>query len=58
MSKAGLIDEISLVMAPYIEGSHAEKGFAEMGGYLGKKYAFDSITTFADGAIQLKFKAV
>lgn len=56
--EAGLIDEISLVMAPYIEGSHAEKGFAESGGYLGKQYAFDSIKTFADGGIQLIFKAV
>lgn len=56
--EAGLIDEISLVMAPYIEGDHAEKGFAELGGYLGRKYIFKSVKPFEDGGIQLIFKAI
>ena len=55
--EAGLIDEISLVMAPYIEGNHTEKGFAELGGYLGRKYVFKSVKPFEDGGIQLLFKA-
>lgn len=56
--EAGLIDEISLVMAPYIEGSHSEKGFAELNGYIGVKYAYESINAFSDGGIHLRFKAV
>lgn len=56
--KAGLIDEISLVMAPYIEGSHAEKGFAELDGYSGRKYVYESARPFKDGGIQLIFKAI
>ncbi len=55
--EAGLIDEISLIMAPYIEGSHKEKGFAELNDYIGKKYVYDSIKPFSDGGIQLIFKA-
>ena len=56
--KAGLIDELSLVIAPYIEGNHAEKGLAELDGYLGKKYVYKSMTPFSDGGIHLTFKAV
>lgn len=54
--KDGLIDELSLVMAPYIEGNHEEKGYAELSEYVGHKYSYKSIKVLDDGGIHLIFE--
>lgn len=54
--KDGLIDELSIVMAPYIEGNHNEKGYAELDEYVGHKYVYKSIKPLGDGGIHLIFK--
>ena len=55
--KAGLIDEISLVMAPYIEGNAREKSFLDtLGSYTGTRYRFKDLQRFTDGGVQLLFE--
>ncbi len=54
--KEGLIDELSIVMAPYIEGNHEEKGYAELGEYVGHKYIYKSLKALDDGGIHLLFE--
>lgn len=53
--KAGLIDELSLVVAPFIEGNHNEKGCVEVNQFINYKYNFKSITPLEDGGIHLLF---
>ena len=55
--KAGLIDEISLVMAPYIEGNAKEKSFLDtLGSYVNTRYRFKDLRRFSDGGVQLLFE--
>ena len=54
--RAGLLDELSLVIAPYIEGNHDEKGYAELKGFINNKYVYKSITPLGDGGIHLTFE--
>ena len=54
--KEGLLDELSLVMAPYIEGNHDYKGYAEANEYIGYKYVYKSIKPLGDGGIHLLFE--
>ena len=56
--EAGLIDELSLVMAPYIEGNHSEKGYAELSQFISHKYNYQSVTPLEDGGIHLVFEKV
>lgn len=53
--KAGLLDELSLVVAPYIEGNHKEKGYAELKEFINHKYIYKSIKPLGDGGIHLMF---
>ncbi len=53
--KMGLLDELSLVMAPYIEGNHEEKGYAELSDFVGAKYVFKDLKRLPDGGIHLLF---
>lgn len=53
--KEGLIDELSIVIAPYIEGNHSEKGYAELDEFVNHKYIYKSITPLSDGGIHLIF---
>lgn len=54
----GLIDELSIVMAPYLEGNHEEKGYAELSHFVNYKYRYQSITPLEDGGIHLLFERV
>ena len=54
--KAGLLDELSLVIAPYIEGNHEEKGYAELNEFINHKYVYKSIKPLGDGGIHLMFE--
>lgn len=55
--KAGLIDEISLVIAPYIEGNAKEKNFLDtLGSYVDTRYRFRDLQRFEDGGVQLLFE--
>lgn len=54
--KDGLIDELSLVVAPYIEGNHNYKGYAELDSFINHKYVCKSIKVLNDGGIHLIFK--
>ena len=54
--KEGLIDELSLVIAPYIEGNHDFKGYAELDGFINHKYIYKSIKPLGDGGIHLMFE--
>ena len=56
--KEGLIDELSIIMAPYIEGNHNEKGYLELNEFVNHKYAYKSIKPLDDGGIHLIFKKV
>ena len=51
----GLIDEISLVVGPYIEGNHEFKGFAELNNYTNYCYKFKKANPMQDGGVQLIF---
>lgn len=53
--QAGLIDELSLVVAPFIEGNHNEKGCVEANQFINHKYNFKSIIPLDDGGIHLLF---
>lgn len=50
-----LIDEISLVVGPYIEGNHEFKGFAELNNYTNYCYKFKKANPMQDGGVQLIF---
>lgn len=54
--KNGLLDELSIVIAPYIEGNHNEKGYAELNEFINHKYVYEKITPLEDGGIHLVFK--
>lgn len=49
----GLIDEISLVIGPYIEGNHEFKCFAELNNYTNHCYKFQKANPMQDGGVQL-----
>ncbi|MDE7263593.1 MAG: dihydrofolate reductase family protein [Anaeroplasmataceae bacterium] len=53
--EAGLIDTLSIVMAPYIEGNYEEKGYAELSHFVNHKYRYQSIKPLEDGGIHLVF---
>ena len=54
--EAGLLDELSLVIAPYIEGDHEEKGYVELNRFVNNKYVYKSVKTLPDGGVHLIFK--
>lgn len=54
--KSGLLDELSLVIAPYIEGNHEEKGYAELDEFVNHKYVYKSIKPLGDGGVHLIFE--
>ena len=54
--KCGLLDELSIVMAPYIEGNHNEKGYLELSSYVGNKYEIKEMKKLGDGGIHLVFE--
>ncbi|MBO6262888.1 MAG: dihydrofolate reductase family protein [Clostridia bacterium] len=54
--KENLVDEISLVVAPYVQGTGNYKNFCELSGeYLSRKFVIKSTKPLADGGIQLVF---
>lgn len=53
--KAGLLDELSLVIAPYLEGNHNEKGYAEFSDFINQKYVYKSMKPLGDGGLHLIF---
>lgn len=53
---AGLLDELSLVIAPYIEGNEKEKNYAETTGFSPYSYSFKEAIALEDGGVQLLFK--
>lgn len=55
--KAGLIDEISLVVAPYISGDPQKKGtFNTAGQFVDQRFVIDHTKVLGDGGIQLYYK--
>lgn len=54
--KAHLLDELSLVVAPYIEGNHDEKGYAELSEFINDSFVFVSAKPLEDGGVHLLFK--
>lgn len=52
----GLLDELSLVIAPYIEGNHDLKGYAELADFKNYKYVYKSTKPLLDGAVHLIFE--
>lgn len=55
--KAGLVDEISLVIAPYISGDPQMKGtFNTFGEFINQRFAIKETNRLADGGIQLIFE--
>lgn len=52
----GLIDEISLVVAPYIEGLKEYKNFIEVNKYSSISYKIDKVVMLDNGGIQLLYK--
>ncbi len=51
------IDEISLVIAPYVEGNNEYKQFAgSMNTFISQKYVFVNAKPLSDGGVQLIFK--
>lgn len=53
--KEGLIDEISLVIAPYVEGNHDQLGFIETSQFYNRPYIFKEALPLEDGGVQLLF---
>lgn len=55
--QAGLVDQISLVMSPYVSGDPKEKrAFNTFGKLIADKFAIEKTTKIADGAVHLVFK--
>lgn len=54
--KEGLIDELSVVMAPYIEGNPNVKAYAETAEFIHRKYGFKSAQPLDDGGVHLMFE--
>lgn len=55
--KENCIDEISLVVAPYVEGNNIYKQFVgDMNAFMNQKYRFYQANPLADGGVQLIFK--
>lgn len=54
--KAGLLDTLSLVVAPYIEGNKNEKNYAELSSFVANKYCFKKAKPLSDGGVQLLFE--
>lgn len=50
------LDEISLVVAPYIEGNNSYKGIAETNLFTNQCYKFVESKSLEDGAVHLRFK--
>ena len=53
--KAGLLDALSLVVAPYIEGNKNEKNYAERFSFVANKYRLREAKPLSDGGVQLLF---
>ena len=53
-----LIDEISLTVAPYIEGNHDLKGISESSSFIDNSFAFYKALPLEDGGVHLLFKKV
>lgn len=53
--KAGLVDEISLVMVPYIDGDPVHKAFAE-GKEILTRYQFEKAEPYKQGGVRLLFR--
>ena len=45
-----------MVMAPYIEGNHQEKGYAELDEFVNHKYVYKTMKPLGDGGIHLLFE--
>ncbi len=57
--KEDVIDEISLVVAPYIQGTSNYKTFTDtLGKFYNRKFAFVKANPLDDGGVQLVFKRV
>ena len=56
--KEGLIDKISMIIAPYIEGNDEYKGYASVDKFINHKYVYESIKPLDDGGIHLIFKKI
>ena len=54
--KEDLIDEISLAVAPYIEGNHELKDIADTSKFINNCYYFDKALPLNDGGVHLLFK--
>lgn len=54
--KKGLLDELSIVMAPFIEGDNSKKNYLETDDFINTKYVYKSIKPLSDGGIHLMFK--
>ena len=57
--KENCIDEISLVIAPYIEGNNKYKQFVgSLDKFVNTKFVFDKVNPLDDGGVQLLFKKI
>ena len=54
--RAGLVDEISLVIAPFVSGDNAiQSSFNTLGNFTNEQFVFKSATKLADGGVHLIF---
>lgn len=56
--KDNLIDELSLVIAPYIEGNNKEKCFIELNEFKNHSFSFKEAKPLSDGGVHLAFEKV
>lgn len=55
--KQDCVDEISLVVAPYVDGeAQYQEAFNTLGEYVNTKFVFEKAVPLADGGVQLLFK--
>lgn len=54
--KEDLIDEISLVVAPYIEGDKTKRNFIETNSFINKKFYISSFKKLDDGSLHLVYE--
>lgn len=54
--RAGLVDEISLVVAPFVSGDNAiQSSFNTLGNFVNEQFEFRSATKLADGGVHIIF---
>jgi len=53
--KAGCVDEISLVIAPYVSGEDEKVSFDTLGTFIPQKFTFKKAVPMEDGGVQLIF---